>query len=102
MALFKILRGSSANLDQQSFHDGWVYLTSDTEKLYADATVGNTDKRILINPDPPSAMDQSEATTGTSTTARSITAKVLHDTINGAITTAITNNTYSGTVEVTS
>lgn len=100
MALFKILRGNSSNLEAQTFHDGYAYFTPDTGKFYIDATVGNNDERILINPDAPSVMAQSEATAGTATTARSITAAVLNTTINNAITTAITNNTYAGAVEV--
>ena len=36
MALFKILRGQSADLDNQPFHDGYAYFTPDDGRFYID------------------------------------------------------------------
>lgn len=48
-----------------------------------------------ISSNKPTAMDQTEATTGTATTARLITAKVLHDTIEGYLTANYENGNTS-------
>lgn len=39
MALFKILRGNSANISTSitPYHDGWAYFTVDDGKFYIDA-----------------------------------------------------------------
>lgn len=52
MALFKILRGESSRIstDITPFHDGYAYLTPDDGGFYIDALVGDTQKRIRINP----------------------------------------------------
>lgn len=36
MALFKVLRGSSTNLDNQPFVDGYAYFTPDDGRFYID------------------------------------------------------------------
>lgn len=36
MALFKILRGKSTDLDNQPFHDGYAYFTPDDGRFYID------------------------------------------------------------------
>lgn len=36
MALFKIFKGSSDRLQQQEFHPGYAYLTTDDGKFYID------------------------------------------------------------------
>ena len=36
MALFKILRGNRADLDNQEFHDGYAYFTPDTGEFFID------------------------------------------------------------------
>lgn len=53
MALFKILRGSSANIDTTTtpFHDGYAYFTPDDGGFYIDAVVNGNNERIRINPD---------------------------------------------------
>lgn len=50
MALFKVFRGTSANLPS-TIHDGYAYLTTDDGKFYIDTT----QRRILINPTPASS-----------------------------------------------
>lgn len=49
MALFKILRGNSSNLNNANFHDGYAYFTHDDEKFYIDSEVDGEQKRTLIN-----------------------------------------------------
>lgn len=49
MALFKIFRGNSNNLDSVNFHDGYAYFTHDDEKFYIDSEVDGEQKRSLIN-----------------------------------------------------
>lgn len=39
MALFKILKGQSANLGNQDLHEGWAYFTEDTGEFYIDTSV---------------------------------------------------------------
>lgn len=36
MALFKVLRGDRANLDNYAFHDGYAYFCSDTGEFFID------------------------------------------------------------------
>lgn len=38
MALFKILKGQSANLGNQDLHEGWAYFTEDTGEFYIDTS----------------------------------------------------------------
>lgn len=49
MALFKILRGNSANLSNAQFHDGYAYFTHDDGGFYIDSEVGGEQKRTQIN-----------------------------------------------------
>lgn len=47
---FKVGRGTYANLPTK-YIDGFVWFTTDTRKLYIDATINGTLERTLINPD---------------------------------------------------
>ena len=47
MALFKIAKGEFANLPK-TYNEGYVYLTTDTNKFYIDTT-DNEDGRIALN-----------------------------------------------------
>ena len=50
MALFKPFSGTSADLDQVSqLNAGYVYLTTDDQKLHADVEVENGVERLTIN-----------------------------------------------------
>lgn len=49
MALFKILRGNSANLNSTPFHDGYAYFTHDDGGFYIDSEVDGVQKRTQIN-----------------------------------------------------
>lgn len=52
MSLFKILRGNSARISTEitPFHDGYAYFTVDDGGFYIDATNGNNQDRIRVNP----------------------------------------------------
>ena len=41
MALFKILRGQSTNLNSQDLHDGYAYFTPDDGRFYIDVALAN-------------------------------------------------------------
>lgn len=49
MALFKILRGSSKDLNSVAFHDGHAYFTQDDGKFYIDSEINGEQKRTQIN-----------------------------------------------------
>lgn len=50
-ALFKVYRGKAEKMPEE-MHDGYLYFTTDTGKIYIDAIVNGSLKRTLINPDP--------------------------------------------------
>lgn len=41
MALFKILRGNMADLDNQPLHDGYAYFTPDQGRFFIDVQLDN-------------------------------------------------------------
>lgn len=41
MALFKILRGSSGDLNNQALHDGYAYFTPDDGRFYIDVQLAS-------------------------------------------------------------
>lgn len=50
MALFQLMRGRAEALLSRAFHDGWVWLATDTGDLYIDAVdPDNHEKRIHVN-----------------------------------------------------
>ena len=49
MALFKILKGQSANLPN-TYHEGYCYFTTDTKKFYIDiSSVNDPSSRVELN-----------------------------------------------------
>lgn len=69
------MRGPSQNLDNQPFHDGYAYVTTDDGSFYVDATVGNTNKRMKINRPiiPAGAVDATSTSTAFTATVPGIT-----------------------------
>lgn len=49
MALFKILKGESANLKKVKATDGYAYFTPDDGKFYIDIATTDTAENVVVN-----------------------------------------------------